>query len=143
MRSEGPDNDDQQSPGITHHVQPRASDGTLTVPDLSRYTHKAKKPTEVPLMTSDLRSLDLHTINAASEAAAAAVREQALQWEMQSASAAFCGQLNEALTCEHWAFAANIIASTVSSELTGLFVQALAAKMVEPIPAALSVGEGG
>jgi hypothetical protein len=56
-------------------------------------------------MTTDLRSLDLHTLNIAIEAAANAVRDKGIHWERQSISAAFTGELNEALTCKNWAFA--------------------------------------
>lgn len=85
-------------------------------------------------MITDPRTLDLHTLNVAIEAAARSVQEKGIHWELQSANAAFSGQLQEALTCKHWAFAATILAPTVRSALTALFIQAVDVKIADLMP---------
>ena len=79
-------------------------------------------------MPSDLSSLDLATINAAQGVIVAALREQCCQWEQDSADAAADGRLSNAVMIEHWAFAADLLASVVSSEFSALFGQALDAR---------------
>jgi hypothetical protein len=83
-----------------------------------------QKPTEVPIST-DLSTLDLPTLNAAQEVIVAAVRNQCCQGEQESSDAAADGHLSSALMLEHWAFAAELLASTVSGEFTSLFSTAL------------------
>ena len=75
-----------------------------------------------------LSTLDLATINAAQGVIVAAIRNQCCQWEQDSADAAADGRLTNALLFKDWAFAADILATTVSSELTGLFVRTLDAQ---------------
>ena len=79
-------------------------------------------------MPSTLSTLDLATINAAQGVIVAAIRNQCCQWEQDSADAAADGRLTNALMFKDWAFAADILATTVSSELTGLFVRTLDAQ---------------
>ena len=94
-------------------------------------------------MTTDLRSLDLHTLNIAIEAAANAVREKGIHWERQSISAAFTGELNEALTCKNWAFASSILATTVKTSLTELLIQVVDAKVADLLPTLASPAGNG
>jgi len=87
-----------------------------------------QKPTEVQTMPSDLSTLDLATINAAQGVIVAALRDQCCQWEQDSADAAADGRLSNAVMIEHWAFAADLLASVVSSEFSALFGQVLDAQ---------------
>ena len=80
-------------------------------------------------MPSNLSTLDLATINAAQGVIVAALRDQCCQWEQESADAAADGRLSNALMLEHWAFAADLLASTVGTEFASLFNQALNAQM--------------
>ncbi len=80
-------------------------------------------------MHSDHSTLDLATINAAQGVIVAAIRQRCCQWEQDSADAAADGRLVNALMLEHWAFAANLLASVVSSEFSALFGQALDARL--------------
>jgi hypothetical protein len=79
-------------------------------------------------MPSHLSTLDLATINAAQSAIVAALREQCCQWEQDSADAAADGRLSNAVMIEHWSFAADLLASVVSSEFSALFGKALDAR---------------
>ena len=79
-------------------------------------------------MPSDLSSLDLATINAAQGVIVSAIRNQCCQWEQDSSAAAADGRLSTALMQEHWAFAADILASKVSSEFSTLFIRSLDAR---------------
>jgi hypothetical protein len=79
-------------------------------------------------MPSDLSSLDLATINAAQGVIIAAIRNQCCQWEQDSADAAVDGRLSNAVMVQNWAFAAELLASKVSSEFAALFAQALTAR---------------
>ncbi len=80
-------------------------------------------------MPSDLSTLDLATINAAQGVIVAAIRNQCCQWEQDSADAAADGRLTNALMFKDWAFAADILATTVSTEFSVLFAQALDAQL--------------
>ena len=80
-------------------------------------------------MPSDLSTLDLATINAAQGVIVAALRDQCCQWEQESADAAADGRLVNALMLEHWAFAADLLASKVSGEFAALFGRALDARL--------------
>jgi len=80
-------------------------------------------------MPSDLSTLDLATINAAQGVIVAAIRQRCCQWEQDSADAVADGRLSNAVMIEHWAFAADLLASVVSSEFSSLFGQALDARM--------------
>ena len=72
---------------------------------------------------NELNRLDLTTINAAQSVIVAAIQNQICQWEQDSADAAADGRLINALQLEHWAFAAQLLRSITSSELSALFVQ--------------------
>jgi hypothetical protein len=80
-------------------------------------------------MPSDLSTLDLATLNAAQGVIVAAIRNQCCQWEQDSADAAADGRLVNALMLEHWAFAADLLASKVSGEFAALFGRALDARL--------------
>jgi len=80
-------------------------------------------------MPSELATLDLATINAAQVFIVAALREQCCQWEQDSADAVADGRLVNALMLEHWAFAADLLASKVSGEFAALFGRALDARL--------------
>jgi len=80
-------------------------------------------------MPTDLTAIDLATLNAVQGVIVAALRNQCCQWEQQSSDAAANGRLSNALMLEHWAFAADLLASVVSSEFSTLFGQALDARM--------------
>ena len=73
---------------------------------------------------SELNRLDLDTINAASSVIAAAIENQVCRWEQQSADCAAHGRLFNALMFENLAFAANLLRSITSTELTNLFCKA-------------------
>jgi hypothetical protein len=79
-------------------------------------------------MPSELATLDLATINAAQVFIVAALREQCCQWEQDSADAVADGRLSNAVMVQNWAFAAELLASKVSSEFAALFAQALTAR---------------
>ena len=80
-------------------------------------------------MPTDLSSIDLATLNAVQGVIVAALRNQCCQWEQQSSDAAADGRLSNALMLENWAFAADLLAGVVSSEVSSLFGQALNARM--------------
>jgi len=80
-------------------------------------------------MPTDLSSIDLATLSAAQGVIVAAIRQRCCQWEQDSADAAADGRLSNALMLEHWAFAADLLASVVSSEFSALFGQTLDARM--------------
>jgi hypothetical protein len=82
-------------------------------------------------MHSDLSTIDLATINAAQGVIVAAIRNQCCQWEQDSADAAADGRLSNALMVQNWAFAANLLASKVSTEFSVLFGKALDARFGE------------
>jgi hypothetical protein len=76
-------------------------------------------------MPIDLSTIDLATINAAHQLIVAALRDQCCQWEQQSSDAAADGNLASALMIQHWAFAADLLSTTVSTEFSNLFAQAV------------------
>ena len=79
-------------------------------------------------MPTDLSSIDLATISAAQGVIVAAIRHQCCQWDQECADAVADGRLSNALMLEHWAFAADLLASVVSTEFSRLFGQALDAR---------------
>ena len=74
---------------------------------------------------SELNHLDLATINAAQTVLTTAIENQICQWEQESSDAAADGRILNALMCEHWAFAAQLLRSITSSELSTLFGKVL------------------
>ena len=80
-------------------------------------------------MPSDLSTIDLATLNVAREVIVASLRNQCCQWEQQSADAVADGNLSTAQMLEHWAFSANLLASTVGNEFSNLFSQVLDARL--------------
>jgi hypothetical protein len=80
-------------------------------------------------MPTDLSAIDLATLNAVQGLIVAALRNQCCQWEQQSSDAANEGHLSNALMMENWAFAADLLAGLVSTEVSALFGQALDARL--------------
>ncbi len=80
-------------------------------------------------MPSELSTLDLATINATQGVILAALRDQCCLWEQDSADAAAEGRLSNAVMVQHWAFAADLLASKVSGEFAALFGRALDARL--------------
>ena len=80
-------------------------------------------------MPSDLSTIDLATLNIAREVNVAFLRNQCCQWEQQSTDAVADGNLSSAQLLENWAFSADLLASTVGTEFSTLFAQALDARM--------------
>ena len=80
-------------------------------------------------MPTDLSAIDLATLNAVQGLIVAALRNQCCQWEQQSSDAANEGHLSNALMQENWAFAADLLAGLVSTEVSALFGQALDARL--------------
>jgi len=80
-------------------------------------------------MPTDLTAIDLATLNAVQGVIVAALRNQCCQWEQQSIDAAADGRLSNALMLENWAFAADLLAGVVSSEVSTLFGQAVDARI--------------
>ena len=74
---------------------------------------------------SELNHLDLATINAAQSVIVAAIENQICQWEQDCSDAAAEGRILNALMLEHWAFAAQLLRSITSSELSALFGKVL------------------
>ena len=80
-------------------------------------------------MPTDLTAIDLATLNAVQGVIVSALRNQCCQWEQQSIDAAADGRLSNALMLENWAFAADLLAGLVSTEVSALFGQALDARL--------------
>lgn len=80
-------------------------------------------------MPTDLSAIDLATLNAVQGLIVAALRNQCCLWEQQSSDAAAEGRLSSALMLENWAFAADLLAGLVSTEVSALFGQALDARL--------------
>jgi hypothetical protein len=79
-------------------------------------------------MPTDLTAIDLATLNAAQQVIVSTIRDKVCQWEQDSADAAAGGNLNAAVMVKHWAFAADLLATTVSSEFSTLFCQSITAR---------------
>jgi len=80
-------------------------------------------------MPTDLTAIDLATLNAVQGVIVSALRNQCCQWEQQSSDAVADGRLSSALMLENWAFAADLLAGVVSTEVSSLFSQAVDARM--------------
>ncbi|MBM5802456.1 MAG: hypothetical protein FJ077_16955, partial [Cyanobacteria bacterium K_DeepCast_35m_m2_023] len=80
-------------------------------------------------MPTDLSTIDLATINVAHEVIVASIRSKVCQWEQESSDLATDGKLSNAVMVKNWAFSADILATTVSTEFSALFSQALSARM--------------
>jgi hypothetical protein len=79
-------------------------------------------------MPTDLSIIDLATINAAHQVIISSIRNKVCEWEQQSCDAAADGCLANALMLEQWAFAADLLATTVSSEFNNFFCQSITAR---------------
>ena len=84
-------------------------------------------------MPTDFSTIDLATLNAAQGVMVAALRDRCCQWEQDSADAAG-GNLSAASTIQHWAFAADLLSTTISTEFTNLLCQALTARFGDLTP---------
>ena len=80
-------------------------------------------------MPTDLTAIDSATLNAVQGVIVSALLNQCCQWEQQSIDAAADGRLSNALMLEHWAFAADLLASKVGSEFSTLVNQSLDARL--------------
>ena len=78
---------------------------------------------------STLPAIDLATLNTAQGVIVSAIRQQCCQWEQDSMDAVADGHLSNALMLKHWSFAADVLASKVTSEFTALFSKALNAQI--------------
>ena len=76
-------------------------------------------------MPTDFSQLDLSTILACKGVIVTALQNQCSHWQQESTDAAANGCLSNALTLEHWAFAADLLSTTISIELSDLFSKAL------------------
>lgn len=79
-------------------------------------------------MPSDLSTLDLATLSAAESAIVATIRSKCCQWEQDSADATAAGNLSTAVMFKHWSDSADLLSTTISSEFTNLFCQAVSAR---------------
>ena len=66
-------------------------------------------------MPTDFSTIDLATLNAAQGVMVAALRYRCCQWEQDSADAAAGGNLSAASMIQHWAFAADLLSTTIST----------------------------
>jgi len=85
-------------------------------------------------MPTDFSIIDLGTINAAHEVIVASIRHKVCQWEQESSDLATDGNLTNAVMVKHWAFAADLLSTTISTEFTNLFSQALNARFGDLTP---------
>jgi hypothetical protein len=77
------------------------------------------------MTNSEINRLDLATINAAQSVITTAIENQICQWEQDCSDASADGKLINALMFSHWAFAAQLLRSITSSELSTLFGKVL------------------
>jgi hypothetical protein len=80
-------------------------------------------------MPSDLRSIDLVTLNIVREVVVTALRNHVCQWEQQSADAVSDGRLSNAVMLKNWSFAGDLLAGVVSTEISGLLSKSLNARL--------------
>ena len=74
---------------------------------------------------SEINRLDLATINAAQVVITTAIENQICQWEQESSDAVADGRLSNAVMVKEWAFAAQMLRSITSTELSTLFGKVL------------------
>jgi hypothetical protein len=74
---------------------------------------------------SELNRLDLATINAVQTVLKTAIENQICQWEQESSDAVADGRLSNAVMVKEWAFAAQLLRSITSTELSNLFGKVL------------------
>ncbi|MEX0649844.1 MAG: hypothetical protein WD200_02500 [Candidatus Andersenbacteria bacterium] len=79
-------------------------------------------------MPTDFPTIDLATINAAQSVIVAAIQHQVCQWEQDADDAAADGHLTTSVMVKQWAFAAQLLSTTVSTEFSALFSGALTAR---------------
>lgn len=77
------------------------------------------------MIHSELNHLDLATINAVQTVLTTAIENQICQWEQDCSDAIADGRLSNAVMVKEWAFAAQLLRSLASSELSTLFGKVL------------------
>jgi len=87
-------------------------------------------------MPTDFSTIDLGTINAAHDVIVASIRNKVCDWEQKSSDLATDGNLTNAVMVKHWAFAADLLSTTIGTEFTNLFSQALSARFGDLTPTA-------
>ena len=85
-------------------------------------------------MPTDFSAIDLGTINVAHDVIVSAIRHKVCHWEQESSDLATDGNLTNAVMVKHWAFAADLLSTTISTEFTNLFSQALNARFGDLTP---------
>jgi hypothetical protein len=80
-------------------------------------------------MPSDLRSIDLATLNTVREVIVASLRNHVCTWEQQSSDAVADGRLSNAVMLKNWSFAGDLLAGVVSTEISGLLSKSLNARL--------------
>ncbi len=85
-------------------------------------------------MPTDFSAIDLATLNAAQCVMVAALHNKVCQWEQDSADAATGGNFSAASMIQHWAFAVDLLSTTISTEFTNLLSQALNARFGDLTP---------
>jgi hypothetical protein len=68
------------------------------------------------------------TLNIARDVVVAALRNHVIQWEQESSDAVLDGQLSSALMLKNWAFAGELLAGVVSTEISDMFSKSLNAR---------------
>lgn len=79
-------------------------------------------------MHSDSSTFVLTALHAVRSVVVASPCNHVCQWEQQSFDTAADGRLSIALMLEHWAFAAEFLATTASTEISALFAQVFDAR---------------
>jgi len=79
-------------------------------------------------MHSDSSTFVLTALHAVRSVVVASPCNHVCQWEQQSFDAAADGRLSIALMLEHWAFAAEFLATTASTAFSALFAQVFDAR---------------
>ena len=102
----------------------------------------ASNPQMFRPMPTDFSTIDLAAFNAAQGVIVAALRDRCCQWEQDSADAAAGGKLNAASMIQHWAFAADLLSTTISTEFANLFSKALNARFGVLTPTTHHSGAG-
>lgn len=79
-------------------------------------------------MENHFAILDLETISTAEEVILTALQNQVTQWEQDAQDAIAEGQLTTAQQFQNWSFAANLLATTASIEISALMGKVLNAR---------------
>ena len=79
-------------------------------------------------MNNHFATLDLETISTAEEVIVTALQNQVTQWEQDAQDAIAEGHLATAQQFQNWSFAANLLATTASIEISALMGKVLSAR---------------